>query len=105
MLCHPDGSRLLAFQQIPDSRPPTWPGGPRPQMLHLDTVVPTVDELVRHRDRAFALGVTQLLDRTADTYEPLFVLADPAGHPFCLFVAGTGRSVRAVTGGSASRRR
>lgn len=82
-----DGSRVLAFQQIPDHVPPTWPGGPRPQMLHLDTIVPTVAELFRHRDRALALGATELLDRSADEDEPLFVLADPAGHPFCTFVA------------------
>ena len=26
-------------------------------------------------------------DRTDDEDEPLYVLADPSGHPFCLFVA------------------
>jgi hypothetical protein len=26
------------------------------------------------------------LDRTDDDDEPLYVLADPSGHPFCLFV-------------------
>jgi hypothetical protein len=28
-----------------------------------------------------------LLDRTDDDGEPLVVLGDPAGHPFCLLVA------------------
>ena len=28
-----------------------------------------------------------LLDRTDDADEPLHVLADPSGHPFCIFVA------------------
>ena len=28
-----------------------------------------------------------LLDRVDDPDEPLYVLADPSGHPFCLFVA------------------
>jgi len=28
-----------------------------------------------------------LFDRSDDPDEPLFVFADPAGHPFCLFVA------------------
>ncbi len=88
VLRHPDGSRALAFQQIPDYAPPTWPDGPRPQMLHLDTVVATAGELFRHRDRALALGARELLDRSADADEPLFVLADPAGHPFCIFVGG-----------------
>ncbi len=32
-------------------------------------------------------GATLLLDRTADEGEPLYVLADPSGHPFCIFVA------------------
>lgn len=27
------------------------------------------------------------LDRTDDPYEPLYVFADPSGHPFCIFVA------------------
>ena len=87
VLRHPDGARALAFQQIPDYVPPTWPGGAHPQMLHLDTIVPTVEELYRHRDRALALGARELLDRSADPDEELFVLADPVGHPFCIFVA------------------
>ena len=28
-----------------------------------------------------------LYDRSADPQEPLRVYADPAGHPFCIFVA------------------
>lgn len=87
VLLHPDGTRALAFQQVTDFRPPTWPDGPRPQMLHLDTIVPTVTELHRQRQRALALGARELADRSADAEEPLFVLADPAGHPFCIFVA------------------
>ena len=78
----------LAFQQVANLPAPTWPEGPRPQMLHLDTTVSTVDELFAQRRRALELGARELLDRSADTQEPLFVLADPAGHPFCIFVAG-----------------
>jgi hypothetical protein len=48
--------------------------------------VSTVGELERHRERAKALGARLLLDRTDDEDEPLYVLADPAGHPFCLLV-------------------
>ena len=36
------GTPRLAFQQVPYLPEPTWPEGPRPQMLHLDTTVPTV---------------------------------------------------------------
>ncbi len=28
-----------------------------------------------------------LLDRFDDPEEPLYVFADPAGHPFCIFVS------------------
>ena len=39
------------------------------------------------RDRAEALGARMLLDRSTDPDEPLYVFADPAGHPFCIFVS------------------
>ena len=41
----------------------------------------------QQHDRALALGATVLLDRTDDEDEPLYVFADPEGHPFCIFVA------------------
>jgi hypothetical protein len=28
-----------------------------------------------------------LLDRSGDPDEPLYVFADPAGHPLCIFVS------------------
>ncbi len=83
-----DGVIGLSFQQVPDLPTATWPDGPRPQMLHLDTSVPTQEDLLLQRQRALALGAEQLLDRSDDAQEPLFVFADPAGHPFCIFVAG-----------------
>ncbi len=89
----PGSGRGLAFQQSEDYRPPVWsatddraPGDQR-QMLHLDLTVPDSDSLEVQRDRATALGATVLLDRSADEEEPLYVFADPAGHPFCIFVA------------------
>jgi catechol 2,3-dioxygenase-like lactoylglutathione lyase family enzyme len=81
-----NGTNQLAFQQIEHSPPATWPEGPRPQMLHLDTLVPTVEDLFVQRQRALDLGARELYDRSEDPDEPLFVLADPAGHPFCIFV-------------------
>lgn len=81
------GTIGLAFQQVPDLPAPTWPDGPLPQMLHLDTTVPTVLDLFEQRRRALALGAYELLDRSDEPEEPLFVLADVAGHPFCIFVA------------------
>ena len=82
-----DGRLGLAFQQVPGLPEPTWPDGPRPQMLHLDTTVPTVEDLRAQRDRALLLGARELLDRSDDEQEPLYVFADPAGHPFCIFVS------------------
>ena len=82
-----DGSGRLAFQQVADLPEPTWPDGPHPQMMHLDTTVPTLEDLLRARERALELGARQLLDRSTDPDEPLFVFADVAGHPFCIFVS------------------
>jgi hypothetical protein len=36
-----------------------------------------------------ALGAELLEDRSGDTEEPLRVYADPAGHPFCIFVSAS----------------
>jgi Glyoxalase-like domain len=88
VLRDPDGQSRLAFQQIKHSPPATWPEGPRPQMLHLDTRVPAVEDLFIQRQRALDLGASELFDRSDDPDEPLFVLADPSGHPFCIFVGG-----------------
>jgi hypothetical protein len=82
-----DDRPQLAFQQVAALPRPTWPEGEHPQMLHLDLTVPTGEELLQHRDRALSLGATVLLDRFDDPEEPLYVFADPAGHPFCIFVA------------------
>jgi catechol 2,3-dioxygenase-like lactoylglutathione lyase family enzyme len=87
VLYDPNSSARLAFQQVPYLPEPTWPEGPRPQMLHLDTTVPTLSELYVQHQRALALGARLLRDRSDDPDEPLFVYADPAGHPFCIFVA------------------
>ena len=86
VLRNPRGGPQLAFQQTEGVRPSTWPDGTVPQMFHLDTVVTTREELERNRDRALALGATELFDRSDDDDEPLYVFADPAGHPFCIFV-------------------
>ena len=82
-----DSGMALAFQQVADVPRSTWPDPGQAQMLHLDMTVDGVDELHRQRDRAVALGAEVLQDRSGDVEEPLFVLADPAGHPFCIFVA------------------
>lgn len=80
-----DGARL-AFQQVPALPAATWPDGPRPQMLHLDLTVPTMADLEAQHARVLALGGRLLRDRSEDPEEPLRVYADPAGHPFCVFL-------------------
>ena len=89
----PSTGRGIAFQQADDYVPPAWSAGEEPtaprrqrQMVHLDMTVPDVKSLARQRDRATELGATILLDRSGDDEEPLYVFADPAGHPFCIFV-------------------
>lgn len=81
------GTRKLAFQQVNELPRSTWPSPDVPQQLHLDLTVGDTAELEQQRARAERLGAAMLLDRSADPDEPLYVFADPAGHPFCVFVA------------------
>lgn len=76
----------LAFQKVTELPEPTWPRDGVPQQLHLDTCVPSAEDLAVQHQRALALGARLLLDRSDDEGEPLYVYADPAGHPFCIFV-------------------
>jgi hypothetical protein len=84
---HPSGLPRIAFQQVPALRRSTWPQAEVPQQLHLDLTVPTLRDLEMQHERALELGATLLHDRSHDEEEPLRVYADPAGHPFCIFVA------------------
>jgi catechol 2,3-dioxygenase-like lactoylglutathione lyase family enzyme len=85
----PDGSTRVAFQQVGRLSPPTWPRDDIPQQFHLDLTVPTVAELDAQHVRALDLGARLLEDRSGDEEEPLRVYADPAGHPFCIFVGNS----------------
>jgi len=80
------GARKRAFQQVERLERTTWPTHDVQMQMHLDFTVSSLEELQRQRERAESLGAQLLLDRT-DSDEPLYVLADPAGHPFCLLVA------------------
>jgi len=75
-----------SFQQVGKLPKATWPEGPIPQQLHLDLSVPTMHDFNAQHERALALGATLLRDRSDDPQEPLRVYADPAGHPFCIFI-------------------
>ncbi len=87
VLVDPAGHARLAFQQTDHLAPSTWPEEGVPQQLHLDLSVPTAGELVAQHERALSLGARLLHDRFDHPREPLYVYADPAGHPFCIFVA------------------
>ena len=81
------GDARIAVQRVPELPASTWPDARIPQQLHLDMTVANVDQLRAQHDRAVALGATILQDRSVDVNEPLYVFADPAGHPFCIFVS------------------
>lgn len=81
------GRVQLAFQHVDHLLEATWPEGPVPQQLHLDLTVSTIEDLDAHHERALSLGARLLRDRHDDPDEPLYVYADPAGHPFCIFVS------------------
>ncbi|MGZ4651771.1 VOC family protein [Oryzihumus sp.] len=74
---HTDAGLVLAFQRVADHRPPRWPDGEHPQQVHLDLDVPDLD---RAQEQVVGLGAT-LLHVDPRGWR---VLADPAGHPFCL---------------------
>ena len=87
VLRSPGGAPQLAFQQVERLTPTTWPDDDVPMQLHLDCSVPDLASLEEARRRALQLGATLRFDRRDDPEEPLYVFADPAGHPFCVFVA------------------
>ena len=86
-----DGRGRLAFQQVNRFQQPTWPDGAVPQQLHLDLAVTSSEELAAQHQRILALGARLLADRFDDPDEPLYVYADPSGHPFCVLVAAEAR--------------
>lgn len=87
VLLEPGGPGRLAFQRVAELPRSTWPSDGVPQQLHLDLLVPDIATLDAQHERALSLGATLLDDsRQRDPEEPLRVYADPAGHPFCVFV-------------------
>lgn len=76
----------IAFQKVASLPPSTWPTDEVPQQLHLDFSVRDREELDEHHERAVALGAQLRLDQADDPEEPIRIYADPAGHPFCIFV-------------------
>jgi catechol-2,3-dioxygenase len=87
VLVDESGQRVLAFNQVESLARPTWPTDEVPKQMHHDFRVPSVADLADQRRRAEELGAVLLHDRSDEEREPLYVLADPAGHPFCILVS------------------
>jgi catechol 2,3-dioxygenase-like lactoylglutathione lyase family enzyme len=79
----PGGGTTLNFQTEEHYVRPVWPAGPGQahMMMHLEIRVDDLAEGVAH---AVAQGATLAEFQPQDHVR---VCLDPAGHPFCLFVA------------------
>ncbi|MBA3289214.1 MAG: VOC family protein [Acidimicrobiia bacterium] len=81
-LVSPSGA-TIAFQLAPRHRPPTWPSDDQPQQLHIDF---DVDDLDAGEQAVINLGAVKA--ETQPGGDDFRVFLDPAGHPFCLVLAG-----------------
>jgi predicted enzyme related to lactoylglutathione lyase len=70
----------LAFQGVPDYRPPVWPGAERPQQFHLDV---TVEDMDKAEGEVLKIGATKHEHQPSED-DQFRVFLDPAGHTFCL---------------------
>ena len=79
-----DGGTGLSFQLEADHVPPVWPPQPGTQQMqtHLDIEVDDLDAACALAEEAGA----RHLGGYDSPEEVVRVYADPAGHPFCLFV-------------------
>jgi len=82
----PHGGPGLSFQREPVYVRPAWPASPGDQQmqLHLDI---EVDDLQTAGARAVAAGAVLA---EFQPQEDVRVYFDPVGHPFCLWVGGSG---------------
>jgi catechol 2,3-dioxygenase-like lactoylglutathione lyase family enzyme len=78
------GGTGLSFQREPDHVAPVWPPQPGTQQMqtHLDLLV---DDLAAACAVAEEAGARRI-GGYDDPHEQVRIYADPAGHPFCLFV-------------------
>lgn len=75
----PDAPFLLSFQRSVDYQPPTWPDPRSSMQFHLHFKVADLDEA---QSRVCSLGAT-VFENQPDP-STVRVMADPAGHIFCL---------------------
>ncbi|MFA3897305.1 VOC family protein [Rhodococcus erythropolis] len=89
------GGQITAIR-IDEHRPSTWPLAAIPKQIHLDLVV---DDLDIAQEQAVSLGAQ--IGSRQNAPERCRVLLDPAGHPFCLCLAGPNLSPWSMPGESA----
>lgn len=83
-----DGGVGLNIQAEPWYQPPIWPeqADQQHKMMHFEILVDDLDAAV---ERALARGGREATPQPSDRdASRIRVMLDPAGHPFCLFVAG-----------------
>lgn len=74
------GGFMLSCEQVQDDyQPSTWPTQERGQQLHIDC---RVEDVAAVRDHVLELGGRVAFAHPE--YPNWIVLADPAGHPFCI---------------------
>ncbi len=78
-----DGSVALSVHE-PTHRPPVWPQTEHAQQMQAHLEIRVDGDLTAAVDRAVTLGATLAAYQPQDDVR---VLLDPAGHPFCLWVA------------------
>lgn len=81
-----ENQTALAFQKIPNYKPPTWPEGDTPQQSHMDFFVEDLDAAEKE---VMKLGATKAEFQPGSPVAPdevyeFRVYFDLAGHPFCL---------------------
>lgn len=87
-LYNPAGRVHLNIQGDPFYVPPTWPerDGEQAKMMHFEVLVEDLEAAVA---TAIDAGGTEAPWQPPDRDQSrIRILLDPAGHPFCLFVAG-----------------
>ncbi len=83
LLRPPGGGTALSFQAEAAYTPPVWPAGAGDQHMQLHLEV-RVEDLAAATEHALACGARLAHEQPQDDVR---VCLDPAGHPFCLWLA------------------
>jgi hypothetical protein len=86
MLISPDGSHRLSLQRVAKLPRSTWPSADVSNSIST-SASPAEPSWTPSTPERWPSEPHLLEDRSADPVESLRVYADPAGHPFCMFLA------------------